>query len=283
MNTSPLYSAYQTLNLDEIKSQIAHLLVPEDGIKLDYTTHLYDPLYVIMLATQPPQQLRVDNNIKQQQQHQEQHNQPQAEQCAYDIINYLLSNHRDQFNIEMESEYIWKGIKYQVSPLLTAVRYGLLDIAKLLLQHGALVTATSQPKGWSILHIATHSIKPFEMASFLLDNYKDQLDLNHKTIADQITPLISSTQNHPFDVTKLFLQHGADPTQTDSHNNSILLHCCLSQIFHDVDNGAGKTDAYNDLMATYRSYENYYNNYHAKLDPTPMIDYFNYPLPTIGY
>ena len=156
---SALYNAIKDCNLAEIKSQIAKL----DGrFQAYYTTdyddfsrdHEYSPLQVLIESKHPQKQ-------------------------SYAIIEYLLVHHRDEIELEQTADYHRGNKCYRITALLYAVRHGRLDVVKLLLQYGALVTAKTTPNRWSILHIAGQSTKPLEMGQFLLDNHKDQLDINY--------------------------------------------------------------------------------------------------------
>jgi ankyrin repeat protein len=106
-------------------------------------------------------------------------------------------------------------VKLHIVTLLHhAIAAAKLDHVKLLLQHNASITATSTPNGWCALHFAAHSIKPFEMMSFLLDNYKSELNIDHPT-ASLKTPLIELCQNYSLETFKLLLQHGANDRPVD--------------------------------------------------------------------
>ena len=163
------------------------------------------------------------------------------------------------------------------TPLLTAIGLGKLDHVKLLLQHNALITTTTSD--WSPLTMAayiTDSSIALQMTQFLFDNYTDdELNVNFRDSTYQITALLQSLYSNNYDVAKLLLKHGADVNLCDKNSNGVMLYCIpFSSIIIDQKD---KSDP--ATINEYGSYDNYYNNYYSKLDPTSIIDHFitNYP------
>jgi ankyrin repeat protein len=149
----------------------------------------------------------------------------------YDLVDYLVMKHPQDINFIHHS-----GGCY---PLVAALENGHMQIAELLLQHGANVdmrgvdfrgwrewqeqTPLHNAIGWSNDSMAT-------AVEFLL---KHGADVNARQ-KDLSTPLHLATARGYFDVAQMLLKHGADVNSTQQNNLSTPLHLAAARGDFDV-------------------------------------------------
>lgn len=96
---------------------------------------------------------------------------------------------------------------HEFETTLFAAISGNVELFQLLIDHGAKVDALNE-KSQTVLHMAA-SIKPIEMLTYLLKNFKDQVDVN-AVCAEGSTALGVAVLNGNLEAAKMLIEAGAD-------------------------------------------------------------------------
>ena len=102
------------------------------------------------------------------------------------------------------------------SPLILALEYGLIDVAKLLIKSGAAIE-TKTIRGYTPLH-ACLGYGHLEMAYFLIAKGANLEALNH----GNVTPLHIAAQNNHIEIVKLLLDKNVDPNPETENSETPL-------------------------------------------------------------
>jgi len=119
-----------------------------------------------------------------------------------------------------------RGI-YKRTPLHTASIYGLVDVMRWLLNHGADVNARQDDEDrWTPLHLAAFN-EELEAVQMLLGHNADINSLNKEGQTPLYVTLFDRThlsQDNANGVVQRLLEHGADPNTRDHNQSSTPLH-----------------------------------------------------------
>ena len=155
-----------------------------------------------------------------------------------EIAKALLSHESVRKNIDIKSKDFNQalGRPYNDTPLMQAVSSGHVEVAMLLIEHGADVQGMADDSDMSILHQAA-GLGNIPLLKKILEK---GANVDQKGFAG-FNPLKTAILERHVEVVKVLLEHGSDPNYVSEGNNTVLHTACSEKdMAENVDNAALK-------------------------------------------